>query len=288
MKKFTYLIVLVAISVLSTSSVHAQSVDFRAAIRKAESVVTTATFSLGANEDAERAQRALRQLAPRASEVVSTAFAVGDDLLLAYVGRPAESVVLENAKGEVVEASVVCLDYVTGLAVIKAEAELIDGLVISSAELEAGLPIVSLSMRDGVLTANSGMVSTQPTPSNAMGLLPKVEFIGESPANGAPVLDSEGIVVGVMIPSRGELVCVPAPAVLRLVETAMGRNPKDLKRGLVGLQFEEQGPLVMQVAEDSAASLAGFKGRRPCRQRRSCRCRNLRGCCRGGGSRSSR
>ncbi|MEO1529982.1 MAG: S1C family serine protease [Planctomycetota bacterium] len=257
MKQFTSAIAL-AVICLTPAVTNAQSVDFRNAIRGAESVVTKATFTLSEPNPAVDVRMG-RRFARSSNEVSSNAFVVSDNLLVAFAGRPAESVVLENPGGEITDGEIVCMDYVTGLAVIKVEDGFGDSLVISSADLEVGLPIVSVSMPGGVLTANSGMVSTKPTPVSVVGLVPKVEFIGETPTAGAPVLDSEGIVVGVMIPSERDMICVPAPAVLRLVETAMSDKPQDLKRGLVGLQFEDEGPLVMEVAEDSAAAEAGLK-----------------------------
>ncbi|MEL6108952.1 MAG: S1C family serine protease [Planctomycetota bacterium] len=259
MKTFSCAVAMIALVLTSSADAFGQSVDFRAAIRGAEPVMSTATFTLAQADEADPRGRLGRRFPSGPSEVVSNAFAVSDDLVIAYVGRPADSVVLESPRGEVTDGTIVCMDYVTGLAAIKVQEELMGGLVIGSANVEAGLPIVSLSMRDGALTANSGMVSTKPLPVSAMGLIPQVEFVGQAPSKGAPLLDSDGIVVGVMVPSERELVCVPAPAVQRLVETAIGEKPQNLKRGLVGLQFEERGPLVTQVSEESAASTAGLK-----------------------------
>jgi S1-C subfamily serine protease len=195
-------------------------------------------------------------------EITSAAFAVDENTLIAYVGGPAETVLVRNARGEEIEGQIIALDFVTGLAAIKVQGTQFPGLVISAAQPEPGMPVVAAWIDDkDVLRTDAGMVSTRPIASGSgVGATPSIDFGSNAQGVGAAVIDASGIVVGVLVPSlNGELVCAGSTNLLRLVDRATGADPKDLRRGLLGIQFEGGGPLVMEVSKDSGADLAGIK-----------------------------
>ncbi len=105
------------------------------------------------------------------------------------------------------------------------------------------------------------MISSRPLPSeNGIGMTPQIDFGGSSAAPGAPVVDSDGVVQGVMIPDgSSQLAMLSASQINRLIRSANEDVPNDLKRGLVGIQFQGGGPLVAEVADDSGAAEAGIK-----------------------------
>ncbi|KAA5544595.1 serine protease [Roseiconus nitratireducens] len=287
-------------SEISQQHVHGQSaVDFREAVRTGEASLVTVTASpIPANARAPQARAPqaqppqdrqpeaapeddqpgrprielfelndgqlmdrpeLEAVPPR--EISSTAFAVDNDVVVAYLGGPADTVSVTNTRGESTTGTVLAQDFVTGLAAIRVKDGFLPGLVVGTAETEPGMPVVSLSVEDQHVRADSGMVATRPIASGSgIGFTPEIDFGSRPLAVGAPVLDSSGIVVGVLVPGRqSQTVFVRARDVMRLVETARSENPQDLRRGLIGIQFEGGGTLVMEISEDSAASKAGLK-----------------------------
>lgn len=194
-------------------------------------------------------------------DVTSAAFAVNDSIIVAYVGGNAKTVDVENVDGERSTGTVMAYDHVTGLAAIKVDQLSGPALILSVANQEPGTPIVATWIDDGVLTADAGMISTRPAASQSgLGLTAGIDFGNSLQMPGAPVLDASGIVIGVLVPSRsGNLVCTGAANVQRLVDSATAEQPSDLKRGLVGIQFQGGGPLVLQVSANSGAEQAGIK-----------------------------
>jgi serine protease Do len=194
-------------------------------------------------------------------ELTSAAFAVDESIIVAYVGDPALTVTIRDADGEETQGDVIAMDYVTGIAAIKVQNDSYPPLVVSAAQTEPGMPVIAAWLDDLVLTTDAGMVSTRPFASGSgVGFTPKIDFGSGRGMLGAPVLDSDSLVVGMLVPDRnGELVCVESSSILRLVDLATGDKPRDLKRGMVGIQFQGGGPLVMEVSDDSGASEAGIK-----------------------------
>ncbi|MCA9138563.1 MAG: serine protease [Planctomycetales bacterium] len=270
----------------------AQSVvDFRDAVRTAESSLLTVTVdSKQANQPADapkveqgdnnpkgpriefldldgqpldRLPRFRREMlgdTPRI-DVISAAFVVDDSIIIAYVGSDQDNVNVEYAGGERSTGTVIAYDNVTGLAVIKVDQPSGPALVLSVADSEPGMPVVATWIDEGVVHADAGMVSTRPHASGSgIGLTSGIDFGNDTQMAGAPVLDASGIVVGALVPSRnGGLVCAPSASIRRLVDAATAEQPHDLKRGLVGIQFQGGGPLVLEVSPDSGAEQAGIK-----------------------------
>lgn len=205
-------------------------------------------------------ERARRRPAMQPQTVRSAGFAVDDSIVIAYIGSPAQTVSITNRHGDRFTGKVVSLDYVTGLAAIKVNEAPESTLVVSAAETEPGMPVVAAWL-DDVLKSDAGMIASRPAATGSgIGMSPSIDFGSGDQMVGAPVLDASGIVVGVLVPSRnGGLVCARAAGVMRLIESATGDQPQDLKRGLVGIQFEGGGPLVLEVSPDSGASAAGIK-----------------------------
>ncbi|MEO1619260.1 MAG: S1C family serine protease [Planctomycetota bacterium] len=259
----------------------AQVTDFREAIRDAEAALASVTVDAKAVvvEDKQKKvvegvkiprieilrpeEERVRQgvfLPP--SSIVSTAFAVGPDLLVTYTGRPADQVNVAQGSERKLDAKVLAFDYVTGLAMVKTSDLEMESLIVSAAAPEPGLPVVCAWLEEGDLRSDAGMVASHLIATTAgMGLSPEIDFGGTIQNAGAPVLDSTGMVVGVLVPSpSGGLHCVPSSALQRLMEQAEDADERvDLKRGLVGIQFEGGGPLVLEVQENSAASEGGIE-----------------------------
>lgn len=201
-----------------------------------------------------------------ASDITSAAFAVEQDVVIAYIGGPAEIVNVQFPDGSVAEGTVLALDYVTGLGAIRVNDGALSGLVVSAAETEPGMPVVSLwlersSNGGNHLSVDTGMVASRPIANaSGLGVTPKIDFGGSNQMAGAPVIDANGIVVGVMVPDNNtKLNCVRAQEVMRLANVATGGKPADLKRGLVGIQFQDTGAMVTEVSPESGAATAGIK-----------------------------
>ncbi|QEG02454.1 Serine endoprotease DegS [Stieleria maiorica] len=271
---------LLPLSTESSSRASAQTlVDFREAVRSTESALMTVVVD-AAHQQAEQPQgRRIEILRPdgaplnqfrgglprrdidrRPLETNSAAFAIGDSMIVAFVGDSVTSVTVQAASDDQADGKVVALDHVTGLAVIQTDLAPESGLVVSAAETEPGQPVVAAWITERGLVTDSGMVSTRPiATASGVGTTPTIDFGTGRQMTGAPVIDATGIVVGVLVPSHtGGLVCVRSTHLLRLIESATGDTPKDLKRGLIGIQFEGGGPLVQQVSPDSAAQQAGI------------------------------
>ena len=198
---------------------------------------------------------------PEANENVSAAFAIDENLLVAYIGQPIATVTVLANDGKELDGKVVVFDYVTRLAAIRVEDASFMPLVISVAPTEPGMPVAAICKDDRTVRVSVGTVATRPIPSGSgVGPTPEINFDRATHLVGTPVLDSSGIVVGVMVPSlSGGLVCARASDVMRLSNAATDDDVTLLKRGLVGIQFEAGGALVLEVSPGSAAEQAGIK-----------------------------
>ncbi|OYP36035.1 S1C family serine protease [Rhodopirellula sp. MGV] len=201
------------------------------------------------------------------TEVNSAAFAIADDLVVAFIERPVAAVRVVNDRGDEVAGQVVVFDHVTGLAAIRVPDAMWMPLVISVAPIEAGMPVVALERDERAVHANAGTVVTEPIPADAgVGLVPEISFLARRQSPGSPVLDATGIVVGVLCPSQENgLVCTDASILMRMLNAAPKSTPSDasdvvfLKRGLIGIQFDGGGALVKEVSPKSAAESAGIQ-----------------------------
>ncbi len=287
----------VALSIATLESATGQAfVDFREAVRVAEPALTTvivdpnvadaedrpADEQAGANEPDNRKAGGPRiewfgidgqpigeipgmgrrgMLQSARGETIGSAVAVGETLLIAHVGSPVKTVTVEDVGGNQVEGEVRAFDYVTGLAAIEVPKASYPPLLVTAAETEPGLPVIAAWIEEGILVTDAGMIATRPIAADpSVGATPRIDFGGGNQFTAAAVLDASGMLVGVLIPNQtGRQVCAPAAIVRRLMEAASKEQPDDLKRGLVGIQFQGGGPLVAEVSPDSAAEKAGIR-----------------------------
>ncbi|MCC9599455.1 S1C family serine protease [Stieleria sp. JC731] len=258
-------------------------VDFRETVRQAESALVrvivepdTATIKdqpkAEAGNEANQPKLQLHELdaipekrnfiAPvkRIEELKSSGFAAADNLIIASIEYPVTSVKVLGRRGEEFDGEVVAFDYVTGLAAIRVSDGNFVPLVISVAPVEAGMPVVAVHQGQRTIHANVGTIATAAMPAESgVGPVPEVHFSVRPDTPGTVVLDATGIVVGMMVPSQsGTLCCVDPSALMRLSSSADGPAGQLLKRGLVGIQFEGGGALVLEVSPDSAAEKAGI------------------------------
>lgn len=269
--------------------------DFRDAVRTAEPALMTVIVDpdrvvqpapadqVAADEDAANPQRrgpkiewfgidgrpigAMPDLGRRgfrrsaSGDMFTSAFAVDDHLLIAYVGNAVDQVSVRDPRGDEVDGTVLAFDYVTGLAAIRVADASYNALLISSAQTEPGMPIVAAWLDEGILVTDAGMIATRPVADGSgVGAAPRIDFGGGTQMIGAAVVNADGMLVGTLVPNQnGQLVCVQAAEVRRLVDAATADPPHDLKRGLVGIQFEGGGALIAEVSPDSAAAQAGIQ-----------------------------
>jgi hypothetical protein len=74
---------------------------------------------------------------------------------------------------------------------------------------------------------------------------------------GAPIVDVSGMVVGVLGNKAGNTVCLSTDHVARLTEAASAEEPKDLYRGRMGIQLDDQqGALIAGVMDEMPAKKA--------------------------------
>ena len=203
---------------------------------------------------------AMGQIAPR-EDITSAAYAVDDSTLIAYVGGPADSVAVISPSGDEAKGVVLAVDYVTGARSDSCADAMYPSLILTAGSWRPGMPVLAGWLENNDLILDSGMVSSRPISSRSgVGATPRIDFGGSQPIAGSPVIDATGVVIGTMVPGRdGRLVCATASNIARLIDQATSDNPSDLKRGLVGVQFEDGGPLVMEVSPDSGAAEAGVK-----------------------------
>ncbi|WP_436716982.1 S1C family serine protease [Roseiconus lacunae] len=197
----------------------------------------------------------------RARDLNSAAFAASENVVLAYVEQPVAHVKVVTNEGEELDGRVVAFDYVTGLAAIEVEDVVLVPLVISVAPAEPGLPVVAVHRDTRTIRVTAGTVATSKIPrESGVGPVPEIHFLATPNVPGTPVLDHQGIVVGILVPSQsGGLVCSDASTAMRLLNAADAPVPQVLKRGLVGIQFESSGTLVLEVSSNSAAERAGLR-----------------------------
>lgn len=189
-------------------------------------------------------------------------FAVAADLVATHLPSSAGEVTVTTADGEKLAGEVVARDYVTGLALVRIKDAQFVSLMVGAGTAEPGTPVViSRLTGSGVPQAKAGMIASEPAAIDS-----QIGFTQYLSANltrtdiGAPVLDSGGVVVGIVGTGQtGKLVCLPTEPLQRLMDS--GDQPIDGKRGMVGIQFSSDGnqPLITQVSDDSPAADAGLQ-----------------------------
>ena len=205
--------------------------------------------------------RQRRMAAAHSSDTIGAGFAVDQDLLIAFVGNASGEVTVETTSDEQLRGSVVAKDHVTGLAAIRVQQSGLESLVVGSTDTEPGTPVVATWLANGKLNLSTGTVSSDAIATGSgIGLAPRISFAESGQLAGTPVLDSQSLVVGVLVPSsNGGLVPVHSASIKRLIQAATSSDPQNLRRAMLGVQFQGDGALVMDVSADSAAEKAGIE-----------------------------
>lgn len=269
------LLLLTACVALLAPNAHSQgAVDFRDALR----MTFPATVSIEADEQGQRRQR--QAIAPNGlpgfggfvaglgdlnldanRPVAQAGFAISADMVIAQIGPGIQEAVVRTFDETEHRGRVVARDHVTGLSVLKVDDVQLVSLVVGDGTPEAGLPVVTTWLANGVGTSKSGMIACPPNSSQpALGFTQQIDSGKQLNTSGSPVVDSEGVLVGITVASDdGMIVCIPAEQLTRLIDLALGDEPKDLSRGMVGIQFDSNaGPIVSAISDNSPAKDAGL------------------------------
>ena len=194
--------------------------------------------------------------------MVRTGFAISADHVLTYLDSDADELVVTTVDNTQHDAKVVARDNVTGLCVAKVDGVDLVSIPVGSGEQLPGLPVVMTWLDDGTPRCKRGMIA-----SPLQSALPKfgmthfVDFGKQVPVVGSPIVDTSGVLVGVTVAGDdGEIVCLPASQLNRLIDSALNAEPQDLERGLVGVAFSsDSGSVISNVNEGSPASEAGLQ-----------------------------
>ena len=192
---------------------------------------------------------------------VQAGFAISAKHVLTQTNSDADEITITTSDNTAHQAKVVVRDNVTGLCVAEVDDVDLVSLVVGNTGSEPGLPVVTTWIQDGVRRCKQGMISSPLNSSNAnIGMTQHVDFGGDTAVTGSPIVDVDGILVGVtMVGDDGSIVCLPATQLTRLIDSALGENPADLQRGLVGASFmSESDAVVAAVRDNSPASAAGL------------------------------
>ena len=195
------------------------------------------------------------------SATVRAGFAVSADHVLTQLDSASDELTITTADNNQHDAKVVVRDNVTGLCIAKVEGVDLVSMVVGDGAPQPGLPVVTTWIESGTQRCKQGMISSPLNSSHAkVGMTQHVDFSGTSTVTGSPIVDAAGVLVGVTIQSDdGDVVCVPASQLARLIDAALASEPKDLDRGLVGVAFSDTEPVVMKVTDGSPADSAGLK-----------------------------
>ncbi|TWU08201.1 S1C family serine protease [Stieleria varia] len=261
----------VFLSLAAFSASAQEMVDFRTAIDLSSNAVVQVDFA-GDDLDDRIAMPRMRRadLMPQAilfgladqPRFPRAGFAISGTTVVTPLPAAVTDVSVTTTDGAQYDGKVIVRDNVTGLAVVQLENASFISLPLDFNAAQAGLPVVASWIGSEGMISDAGMVASAPGASEpALGFTSSIDFGESMQAVGSPVVNANGSVVGVMVqgPSGG-LHCVSATQVNRLIDASLGENPIDLKRGLVGIQFDSNEVVsVAGVSPGSAADTAGLK-----------------------------
>lgn len=244
-------------------------VDFRGAIALASDAVVSVSFdgdeaadpNAGQVRQWMNGQFPLNQLTRFNVDRGRSGFAVSASAIVTTLPASVKDVTATDRDGNNYAGKVVARDNVTELCVVQLEDARFVSLVLGQETAQAGLPVVATSLRNGASISDAGMVASDPIASEpSLGFTPSIDFGGSNQSIGSPVVDSAGTVVGVLVRApSGTIECLPASQIARLVDSALADQPQDLKRAIVGIQFEaDDRTTVVAVSPGSPAAEAGL------------------------------
>ena len=259
------------VSMLVLCSTATAQTDFRQALRIAFPATVSIQVDDGANQAEGRVLRrglgrfgGLEMLQDLAGNSSRVGFAVGTDLIATQLASDIGEVTIKTSDGKRLVGKIAARDYVTGLTLIKVDGTEFVSLVVGAGVPEAGQPIVITRLAaSGGPHAGLGMIASSPTTIDSqLGFTQHLSGDMNSSDAGAPILDANGVVVGIVgIGQNGDLLCLPTGPLQRLIDAAAGESPNDSKRGMVGIQFAAGGEaaVVMSVSAGSPAESAGIE-----------------------------
>ena len=189
-------------------------------------------------------------------------FAVAKDLVISC-NLPAEvdQVQMRSSEGDDLTGTVVVRDHVTGLVAIRVADADFAPIPLDVGNPESGLPVlISWLDTNGVATAEAAMIASEPNSGqNELGFVQALAGVADFVNTGAPIVNSDGTLVGVVFSSSDRTYCLPIAHVTRLIAEAGQSEPKDLKRGRIGVQLAPKSANVKSVVDESAAAEAGLE-----------------------------
>ena len=205
--------------------------------------------------------QAFQMMGGPVGEFARAGFAVSGDLIATDLPTGAETATITAPDGKSYDGKVVARDTVTGLALVQVQDYQFVSLVVGAGQPEAGTPVVVPQVKDGSPSSAMAMIASPAVSSfSRLGYAQHIDGNINASAVGAPVLNAEGVVVGVIGKSpSGQVCCLPTKHVLRLIDMAAGDGKKDANRGIVGVQFVGDGsPEIVEVSSQSPAAGAGI------------------------------
>jgi S1-C subfamily serine protease len=260
---------------MSTTALAQVGVDFRHAAKtvgpatiavvpdKAESNQAFSYFLDPASGQAGLPQAYQLRDPRREASPIRSGFVVAADLVISCQLRDEQKEVkVVTRDGRKLTGQVVARDHVTGLAAIRVENGSLSSIALSDAAAPAGSPALVSWLHDGkIATSEAAMIASQPNSQQAMLGLSQMLDADFSPQKlGAPVVDVNGSLVGVVVNRDGVTVCISVDQVARIIEAAAAEEPSDLYRGRLGIRLDEsQGSTIVEVMDDTVAEKAELK-----------------------------
>lgn len=260
---------------VTTTAIQAQSaMDMRqAAERSAHAVVTIAVNPAGDDVELRRwldatglpkptvTQNQWRQAIVAWPEQTPprAAFAVASNLVIGWnVEADEPKIQIGNQQ---LTGKILVRDHVTGLVAIRIDEDDLTPLEFSSHRPQAGMPILVTWWDDATVVHQSGIVASNRTSRHSeLGFTYLVDLDREPAMLGAPVVDRDGALLGVLVHKEDRLLMLSSDAVERLIVAASADEPKNLYRGRIGIRLNENtGAAVAQADPESAGAKAGLQ-----------------------------
>ena len=195
-------------------------------------------------------------------------FFVAPDLVLVHRNSiSGETTKIITPDGSRYSANRVVSDHVTGLVLVRVDHGADATIALRTEPIEVGLPVIVQHLRDGKTpVARSSTIASYPDSYRSrigFGFCINTQY--RPGAQGAPVVDGDGALVGVVSgEADGMMFCLPVAHLLgRLVAGADNNMPTVLQAGRIGVAVDGNsvagaGVKVTDVNPDSTAEQAGI------------------------------